>query len=142
MRVPAPLAQLGFNQRFLTWRDYDALLDKEGIVYLHVPLEVPGFYAIIDDCPCIGVNEVLKSPEIKAVSWHEMGHHFLHSPELHLYGNPNRSKTEFQAHVIAACALIPQYIIRTTEFAEIEEALNLSHDFVLFRARVWQSLRW
>lgn len=30
---------------------------------------------------------------------------------------------------------------RATDFADIEEAYNLPHDFVLFRARVWQTLR-
>ncbi|MFN7930340.1 MAG: ImmA/IrrE family metallo-endopeptidase [Blastocatellia bacterium] len=100
-----------------------------------------GCYTVIRGYPCIALDEKLSPTELLITAWHEMGHHFLHAPDLHLYGHPNKSKAEYQAHVISACALIPQQVIRRHTFADIEEAYNLPHDLVLFRARVWQTLR-
>lgn len=140
MRVPRPLAALGFNYRPLQWQDFESLCKREDILLFITPMPRRGFYRVVRGVSCIGLDKRLPYSLLQETAWHEIGHYFLHSPELHLYGHPNKPKTEYQAQVVAACALIPQSIIRTTEFAEIEERLNVQRDLVLFRARVWQNL--
>lgn len=141
MIVPDILHKIGWNRRILTLDDFTSLCAKTEVKVLSLPIDVEGFYTHYRNRAVIGLSQFLPEHHLPYVSFHELGHHLLHHPGIACFDETSVCKAERQANIIAACALIPQRTIRFEQFADIEDALNLSHELVLFRAWVWQTLK-
>ncbi len=141
MHVPSLLRALGWNRRILTYEDFEFLCTQLGVYVLSLPVEIEGLYTHYRERPVIVLSQALTGHRRTFIAWHEMAHFLCHHPGIARFDVTSISKAERQANAIAACALIPQRLIRTMEFNAIAEQLNLPHDLVLQRADVWRNYR-
>lgn len=141
MQVPSLLNSIGWNRRALTLEDFEALCAQLGVTVLTLASPIEGFYTHYRARPVIVLSQSLTDQQRTFIAWHELAHHLLHHPGIALFDHTSTSKAERQANIIAACALIPQTIIRACEFSVIEDEFNVSREVVLLRAQIWQLLR-
>lgn len=138
MYIPEILLKSGWNRRVFTLDDFTWLCATTNVEVLTIEMQEEGFYTHYKDHPVIGIRKGLPIHRRAFVSLHEIGHHLLHHPGIACFDETSRNKAEYQANVIAACALIPERILCTKEFTEIEDALNVSRELVMFRADLWR----
>lgn len=117
----------GWNERVLTYEDFELTCEDEGILILHLPFSREGLYGVCEDIPVIVLNENLRSIKKVEVAWHELAHHFLHTPALCCFSKDLKRKYQFEAQVVAVCALIPKPLIepllRSDDLSEYPEKL-------------------
>jgi Zn-dependent peptidase ImmA (M78 family) len=140
-KVLAKLTRWGWNRRPLTEADFFTICDAEVVRVIELPLPQRGLYLVRHGMPVIALDEGLRGTERLFIQWHELGHHFLHTPDSCHFSLSLTDKIQFQANVIASCALIPQTIIRACEFDVIAEEFEVSRDIITMRAQVWQRLK-
>lgn len=134
------LAWLGLklNEHPLSDEHFDIIIEKEKIILIRENLKWDGLYLVYNEHPVIYLKATLEGTKKTFVAWHEMAHHWLHEPSLQLF-HPNLTtidKTEYQASVVAACALIP--LIYVESFSE-NELLELFHRQVVdFRLQLYR----
>lgn len=115
MRRPlAQLTRIGWNERVLIQADFDCLCQREGVLVADRAMPWRGIYVVRRGIPCIAINCALGGVERSEVEWHEMGHHLLHTPMMCFFDRGMRSKTEYEAQVISACALVPRPLMTRT----------------------------
>lgn len=141
MRRPlAQLTRIGWNERVLTRADFDSLCQREEVLVADRVMPWRGIYVVRRGIPCIAINCALGGVERSEVEWHEMGHHLLHTPTMCFFTRGTRSKTEYEAQVISACALVPRPLMSKT-FAELQEEYGYSRELLWFRKRVAEQFR-
>lgn len=73
------------------------------------------------------------------IAFHELAHHWLHPPGIQMFHGFGR-RVEFEADVVAACALIPKTVLTHYWPSEIAELHGYTYDLVNFRCEVFD--RW
>ncbi len=133
--VLSKLAQRGWNCRPLTLDDFDIWCDQEGVRVITLPMPARGLYLVRHGYPLIVLNESLRGPDRLFVAWHEFAHHLLHTPESCYFGFGLEEKAQYQANLIAACALIPRASLASPD-------PDLPADLLRLRWQIYQRSRY
>lgn len=101
------------NTREMTESDFYKLCRKEKISLAEIPLKenIYGYYTNIKGKAYIVINKTLPKMLWLEVAFHELGHHYLHSPvpQSVFFNSRNLShKQELEAQTLALLALIPK----------------------------------
>jgi Zn-dependent peptidase ImmA (M78 family) len=139
--VLSKLARRGWNERPLTEADFDALCEEEGVRVLELAMPERGLYLMRHGYPLIVLQEGLHGVERQFVAWHELAHHLLHTPENCFFAPDLASKFQYQANLVAACALIPQPLLLSQPFAETVAQLDLPPELMRLRVQIYQRSR-
>lgn len=124
IRFPHELPLPGWNERKMTIRDFNAACEREGIIVVRRRLGfTKGFYCRISGLPFIFIDRAIKGQERLFVSFHELGHFFMHGSEAMVAMSLRDDKTptdwfEVEANACARIALKPG-----ERFARISRAL-------------------
>ena len=128
-----------WNVKVLTQDDFDYYCDRAGIAVKETPLELPGLYICRDSQPQIFLSDELRGFERLFIAFHELAHHWLHPPGVQMFhGLSNR--VEYEADVVAACALIPKTTLTHYWPSEIADVYGYTHDLITFRCEIFD--RW
>ena len=131
MRLILPkLNKYGWNHRVLTEEDFESFCEQDGVLYLEMKMKWDGIY-LVRQLPVIGVNTGIKGINRTIVKWHEMAHHWLHVPDSRFFRYGNVDKSEYEAHVVAACALIPAPMLKN--LWSLQEEYGYPKDLIHFR---------
>lgn len=124
-----------WNVRVLTEDDFWTYCDERNIDVRPVQLEQPG-YSITDPAkPIIFIHDELRGIERLYTLYHELGHHFLHPSRIQFFCGWDQ-KIEFEANVIAACALVPRTLLTHHWPSEIAELYGYPNWLVTFRQKL------
>ena len=107
------LAKYGWNERELNEEDFHLICEKEGIVVFEFEMRRNGMYGVCEDVPVILLNKKLRGIRKLEVAFHEVGHHFFHSPSLCLFSRNMTRRHQLEAQAVAVVALIPYHRIET-----------------------------
>jgi Zn-dependent peptidase ImmA (M78 family) len=138
----AAISQLtarGWNRRILSPSDFEEWCETEKIAVIEVAMKPLGLYVVRDEQPFIFINEKLRGIEKQIVQWHEFGHHILHVPSGRYFSYSVPNKAEYQAHLIAAVALLPAAELKRKSKEELLE--EYPKELVGFRERVRRQFR-
>lgn len=130
----------GWNTRVFTEHDFYSLCALDSVLVVTRALPLPGAYCIYRNSPVIFLHRDLAGADRLQVQFHELGHHWLHSPGLQFFLGWE-SKCEFEANLISACALIPEPLLRSRPPGEIAEEYGYDGELIKFRLRVWDIYR-
>jgi Zn-dependent peptidase ImmA (M78 family) len=125
-----------WNVRVLTQDDFDYYCDRAGIVVCEMPLERPGLYICRDGQPQIFLSDELRGVNRLFIAFHELAHHWLHPPGVQMFHGLS-NQVEYEADVVAACAMIPKTILTHYWPSEIAELYGYPHDLVGLRCEVF-----
>lgn len=126
----------GWNTRVFTERDFFELCDRDDVMVFCASLPVPGFYCVHRGQPLIFFDRDLTGPQRLLVMFHEIGHHWLHCPGIQFFLG-HHGKCEFEANLIAACALIPRPLLIRFSLNEIAEEYGYPEELLRFRMEVF-----
>lgn len=121
----------------LTEADFWTYCDARKIIVRFVQLEQPGYSVIRKVRPKIYLSDELRGEHLLQTMFHEIAHHFLHAPGIQFFCGTN-SKIEFEANVVAACALIPKPLLSHHWPSEIAEEYGYSERLIKFRQMLLQ----
>lgn len=108
MNIPHLLKLLGWNQRPLTFTDFEAACEQQQIIVQYAPIKTPGMYFHCEDRPVITLSNQLVGTMLWLVAWHELAHHLLHHPRIRCFTRGTLNKAEEEAHLIATCAVLDE----------------------------------
>ncbi|MDX6696065.1 MAG: IrrE N-terminal-like domain [Blastocatellia bacterium] len=137
------LAQRAFpywNKRPITERDIRRYCKRKGIVIVEGKVGSLGLYTPYGGYPFIVVDPSLQGPLRLWVLLHELAHHLLHVPGLHLFDRNFESKADYQANFIAAVAMIPLSWVQTKSFADLLEE-GYPEDLLWFRKGSYEQFK-
>ncbi len=89
-----------FNEQVLTEKDFWLICEKENIRVVETRLFVNGFYYCDGRRNFIYLNSALRGIFWLENAFHEIAHHFLHTP-------PRSQRQESEARAIALIAILP-----------------------------------
>lgn len=112
------LALPEWNRRVLAEEDFHAFCNDEHLKVVEAETGEYGLYIVHRGQPFIVLDPSLQGMMRLWVEWHEAAHHLLHIPAPDLFRVEN-SKEQWQANVVAACAMIPQPLLRRVTIEEI-----------------------
>lgn len=110
-----------FNEQALTEKDFWLLCEKENIRVVEANLIVDGFYYSDGRRSHIYLNSALRGVFWLENAFHEIAHHFLHTP-------PRCQRQETEARAIALIAILPR--------SQLEKAALESDDFSEYAERI------
>jgi len=90
-----------FNEKPLTEKDFWTICEKENIHVVEMCLYVDGFYFSDGASRFIVLNSALRGIFWLENAFHEIAHHFLHTP-------PRCQRQETEARAIALIAILPR----------------------------------
>lgn len=138
LAVPQQLLSLGWNQRQLTYTDFEAACEQHGIRILRANTKTLGMYFICEGIPHIGLSTKLCGVKLWFVAWHEFVHHLLHPPGLRCFTKGTIRKIEYEAHSLAICAVIDEdTLYRILANGELHD---FPKDMMKLRMKVMSSL--
>jgi Zn-dependent peptidase ImmA (M78 family) len=137
-RIQSRLSRIGWNKRILTQADFDRHCSKEGVRVIDCPMKWDGLYLCNQGRPVIVLNDKLQGADRLYVQWHELAHHLLHLPQARFFLRGFQDRAEYQAHLIAACALIPRRVLLSKTEGELLEEYGYRPQIVRFRWGVWK----
>lgn len=119
----------GLNQTPLGWCTFFSVCRCEAITVQERPLAMKAVYIRQQGVSGIFLNYKLPDEERLFYGWHEVGHHFLHSPRdlsvVRLAAGVGNNKREAEADAVALCALLPLPLLLAgnaeTEWPELLE---------------------
>lgn len=130
----------GWNKRVFDESDFYRLCNSKGVrVFEDAEMPLPGAYCVYDKLPVIFIARRLRGTERLRVQFHELGHHWLHYPLVQFFINLN-NKIEFEANIVAACALILFPLLRSRDVWRLEEEYGYSKKLIAFRVILLQQL--
>jgi Zn-dependent peptidase ImmA (M78 family) len=132
------LQRLGWNSQSLTYDDFETACYVEGVAVRRVPLGGQGLYSDDGGQPVILLDSELRGAFLTFVAWHELAHHLLHDTGIRHFAPGTLDKADHQAHLIAACALLPRPAIRSKSLNELKESYDLPEWVWEFRYRVYK----
>lgn len=122
LNIPRILLSIGWNQRPLTWADFEALCEYFGIEVQRVSMTTPGMYFLCRDKPIISLSTKLYGVRLWLVAWHEMAHHLLHPPGLRCYSPMSVSKCEAEAEYLSLGSVLDENsLIRIVSHGELHD---------------------
>jgi Zn-dependent peptidase ImmA (M78 family) len=110
-----------FNERTLTEKDFWLLCEKENIRVVEASLIVDGFYYCDGRRSHIYLNSALRGVFWLENAFHEIAHHFLHTP-------PRCQRQETEARAIALIAILPR--------SQLEKAASEADEFSEYAERI------
>jgi len=125
----------GWNLRVLGIEEFEWACEQEGVSVLSLDVDAHGIYTSIDGSPVIIINPRVLPRARGWVCWHEFGHHLLHCGSSCAFSYGGKSKTERQADLVAACALIPRKLIESSTPWEIHDAYRYPIELCEMRFR-------
>lgn len=121
-----------WNVRALTEDDFWTYCDDARIIVKETPLERLGLHFKRRGQNVIFVRQELRGAERMFVLWHELAHFWLHPPGIQFFQGYN-DQIEREADAVAACAMIPQTVLRHYWPSEIIGLYGYPADLVRFR---------
>lgn len=135
----AKIKELGLNQKVQTIDDFDLRCQNEGVLTFERPMRKwKGLYLVCDQVPCIVLNSHLSMRERPIVSFHELGHHYLHATSPKFYCQGIISKSEYEANIIAAVALLPTSLVERYKIEDIQNEFGYPGYLLWFRKRIYE----
>jgi len=129
-----------WNVRVLTQDDFDYYCDRAGITVSETQLEQPGLYICSHGRPEIFLNDKLRGAERLFVGFHELAHHWLHTPGVRMFIGGSK-EIEVEADAVAVCALIPQTLLTHYWPSEIAEIYGYPSELVGLRCDLFNLWR-
>ena len=75
-----------WNKQVFTWADFEFFCGLDGVSVYEQPLqERPAFYCVFAGSPSIFIDHKVKKSRRLWVLFHELAHHWLHTPEIHWF---------------------------------------------------------
>jgi Zn-dependent peptidase ImmA (M78 family) len=138
--VPRQLEALGWNRRALTEDDFERCCEQEGIEVIEAETlpypAVSGLYTELRGVPVIAISPRSKGLRRTLTLFHELAHHFMHSPDSGLFPKASYRKFDNQARAVALCALVPEPLLRRFIKGEVYEDDTLPHELLNARLKV------
>ncbi len=110
-----------FNEQALTEKDFWLICEKENIRVIETRLFVDGFYYCDGRQNFIYLNSALRGIFWLENAFHEIAHHFLHTP-------PRSQRQETEARAIALIAILPR--------GQLEELVSEADEFSEYAERI------
>jgi len=110
-----------FNEQALTEKDIWTICEKENIRVVETRLFVDGFYYCDGRRSHIYLNSALRGIFWLENAFHEIAHHFLHTP-------PRCQRQETEARAIALIAILPR--------GQLEKAVTEADEFSEYAERI------
>jgi Zn-dependent peptidase ImmA (M78 family) len=110
------------------------------IVHEDKPLERTGLYLIYEGESHIFIDSRLRGHEKTFVCLHELGHFLLHPLGIQFFTGMS-STVEYEADVVAVCAMIPRPLLRSHWPGEIVEEYGYEIELVEFRQEIFDIWR-
>lgn len=132
--------EIDFNEQPLNSDHFEAICEAEEIVIIRTLQKWTGAYFKRKGRDVIHVNAGLVGTMKSFVEFHELAHYWLHEPGFYLTRGQGlfRSKCEYQASFISACALIPCTYLASFSANELYEMYTL-RDLVDFRLKIFRA---
>lgn len=92
----------------LTEDDFWQYCQASKIIVREAQLEQPGYSLLCENRPHIFVHAELRGVERLFTLFHELAHNWLHPARPQFFRGADK-KIEFEANLVAACALIPKH---------------------------------
>jgi Zn-dependent peptidase ImmA (M78 family) len=129
-----------WNKRVPTELEFHRLCRRRRIKVIEMPLRVAGFYMVCKGKKFIALNTNLRGVRRLETGFHEIAHDLLHAPvsattALFCGFNGDR-KTEFEARAFAACAVMPEPLLRQLLSLPPDEIGDYTLDMLKFRLTV------
>lgn len=134
------LALPDWNTRTHTAQDFDSFCVDEHLKVVEMESGEWGFYTVHQGQPFIVLDPNMKGGFRLWVSWHEAAHHLLHIPETDFF-TLQASKNDWQANVVAACALIPITLLKQKSIWEIREEFDYPIPLCFLRLMVYDRMK-
>lgn len=127
-----------WNIRVFTDDDFHQLCEDEHVQVYESDMGIPGAYCIYSGSPVIFINRALPQNRKLFVKFHELAHHWLHSPGVQFFLNTH-SKVELEANIVAACALIPVTLWAAKTEYEIIDEYGYSPELIYIRSEIYRT---
>lgn len=114
------LKRFGFNEKFLTDKDFYDICEQENITVLEMDV-TNSFYMSVKRKSFIILKKKLKGLQKSFAMFHELSHHFLHGTNegtSAFYFGLLNTKDEFEADALATIALVPRFALSSYDFLE------------------------
>ncbi len=128
---------VGWNQKIFTEENFYQICEAEKVSVVEWKIKPRGEYLIHEGFPFIILRPNLNPQWRSWVCWHELAHHFLHSPGHYLFNRSNARKVDFEANFVASIALIPTFLTKTKTMAEIIEEYNYPIRLIELRKQIY-----
>ena len=129
-----------WNKRVPTDLDFYRLCRQRRVKIVEMPLRVPGFYMVCKGRRFIALDSKMRGVRWLETAFHEIAHDLLHAPPgvtISLFcGFKGDSKTEFEARAFAACAVMPEPLLRTLLTSPPEDFGDYTREMLEFRLKV------
>ena len=120
--VPRELLDIGFNERHLTFRDFEMVCASKGIIWQFVDGSDEGCTFKRRGRPVIFLNRKLSGWMLLWVAWHELAHILLGHPlGVHFFAPGTEEKHECEANDISLCCVIPEPALQRILHADFFE---------------------
>jgi Zn-dependent peptidase ImmA (M78 family) len=110
--TPRILKELGWNQRVLTFEDFEDCCSRLGVKWFFTEEDSEGMTFSRRGYPIIILSRKLTGFMLLFVAWHELVHYLLHPPALRYFARGTLDKIEAEANAIAICCVIPRPVLR------------------------------
>ena len=127
-----------WNWRVFTFRDFELFCARDGVEVFELSMSPVALYTVYHRVPVILLNSRLSGTEKSYVGFHELGHHWLHSPGQQFHWG-FETKMDCEANIVASCSLIPYPVIDLKTDAEIQEEFGYSHKIIRFRREIYET---
>lgn len=131
------LSRRRWNKTIWTEDDFYKFCDEDGITVFEVEINAPGLTVVAWDQIAIFISKKLKNPKRHFVLFHELAHAWLHVPGIQ-FCKPHKWKTETEANIIAACALIPRSLVSTKSAWELWDEYSYSPVVIELRQKIFK----
>jgi|SRR5215213_9054578 len=138
MNIPRLLQLLGWNQRALTFSDFEAACEHQEIQIVRPKMKTPGMYFHCEGYPVIALSSRLSGVRLWYAGWHEMVHHLQHPPGLRCFTKGTVSKIESEANVLAVCSVLDEPTLYRIYQGELHD---FPKDILAFRRKVLERFK-
>jgi hypothetical protein len=135
----ALIISYGWNKRILTWDDLEQICDSESISISEKVIDTDVRYEINSGVAAIILSPSLQKNARLAAAFHALGHHFETFPSIPLTTTYSQAcilvqpfrinlfyaqEGEKNAHILAACAMLPKPTISKKTKDDIRKSYN------------------
>lgn len=111
-----------WNERIFTWADFESFCAVDDIRVIETAMDRPAFYCVLAGQPLIFLDRRLDGPERLLAAFHELAHHWLHTPSA-MWFNSHAARAEAEAELVAICCLIPATLLPELELSRYPERM-------------------
>lgn len=137
--IPPQLLKMGWNERVLTFEDFEQCCFDEGIWFYRKKLRYDeGMFFYYYERPVIVLNKTLSAPMMVWTAFHELVHYFLHPPDLQYFTRGTEDKANYEANIIASVALIPKHHLETYTLTELQDEYGWPNELLWIRKEAYE----